>query len=83
MWLVSNIWYHRHQFYLNIVANAMAVFLILMVSILSDNVIKSIDEQLGNLGLNVTMLQMFSSDDVNDKWFEDFINEFDIETASV
>ena len=83
MWLVSNIWYHRRQFYLNIVANAMAVFLILMVSILSDNVIKSIDEQLGNLGLNVTMLQMFSSDEVNDKWFEDFINEFDIETASV
>ncbi|MBQ9036183.1 MAG: ABC transporter permease [Erysipelotrichaceae bacterium] len=83
MWLVSNIWYHRRQFYLNIVANAMAVFLILMVSILSDNVIRSIDEQLGNLGLNVTMLQVFSNEEVNDKWFEDFINEFDLETASV
>ena len=76
MWLVSNIWYHRRQFYLNIVANAMAVFLILMVSILSDNVIRSISEQLGSLGLEVTMLQVFDSEGISDSWFDDFVNEY-------
>lgn len=82
MWLVSNIWYHRRQFYLNIIANAMAVFLILMVSILSDNVIRSINEQLGSLGLDVTMLQVFSNDDLSDTWFDEFVTYHNIQTAS-
>ncbi len=82
MWLVSNIWFHRRQFDLNIIANSMAVFLILMVDILSDNVVKAIEQQIDSLGLNVTMLQVLNDEDLPDIWFDDFLKDFDLKLGS-
>ena len=80
MWLVRELLFHRKQHYLNVVATAMAVFLVLIVSVLSDSLTQGINEEIGSLGLDVTMLQVYG--EVNDYWFEDFCREFDIKKAT-
>ena len=80
MWLVRELLFHRKQHYLNVVANAMAVFLVLVVSVLSDSLTQGINEEIGSLGLDVTMLQVYG--EVNDYWFEDFCRELDIKKAT-
>ena len=80
MWVVRELWFHRRQYYLNVVANAMAVFLVLTVSILSDSLRQGISHEIGSLGLDVTMLQVYS--DVDELWFDDFCRQFGIEKAA-
>ncbi len=80
MWLVRELLFHRKQHYLNVIANAMAVFLVLIVSVLSDSLAQGISDEIRSLGLDVTMLQVYG--EVNDYWFDDFCSEFDITKAT-
>ncbi len=70
MWLVRELLFHRKQHYLNVVANAMAVFLVLIVSVLSDSLAQGISDEISSLGLDVTMLQVYG--EVNDYCVDDF-----------
>ena len=80
MWLARELWFHRRQYYLNVIANAMAVFLVLCVSILSDSLRNGISRELNSMGLDVTMLQVYA--DIDGLWFDEFCRVFEIEKAS-
>ena len=78
MWLVKELWFHRHQHSLSIIANAVAMFLVLLVSVACSNVTTMISEQLNELGLDVTMLQIYDNSLVEREWFEAFQQEYSI-----
>lgn len=83
MWLVKELWFHRKQHYLNIIANSVALFLVLIVNILSNTVLKSVDEQLASFGVDVNMIQIINPSTVKHEWFDEWVKESAIEEASV
>lgn len=82
MWLVKEIWYHRRQHGLNIIAITAAFVLVMTVSILSSSVIRQVSRQFDSLGLDVSMIQLLD-EEVPGGWFEQWCEENDIQCASV
>ena len=58
MWLRKEIWHHRKMHRLTVIATAMAVFLLMSVNILSDGLLKMIKAKTGDMGLDVSLLQV-------------------------
>lgn len=76
MWLLKEIYCHRREHYLNILATSVAVFLLLTVSIMCDSADAAITSRISDLGLDVTMLQV--TDAVDESWIKEFRKKFDI-----
>ncbi len=83
MWLVKEIWFHRKQHYLNILANSVAIFLVLIVNVLSNTIVSNVSKQISSLGLDVTMLQVFDGSQLSEGWFDSWCQSRGIKTASV
>ena len=80
MWLLKEIYCHRREHYLNILAASVAVFLLLTVSIMCDSADAVINSRVRDMGLDVTMLQ--TNDSVNETWIKQFTDRFDLACLS-
>ena len=70
MWLIKEIWYHRIHHYLTVAANAVAIFLVLIMNILSATLTENLADHLNSLGLDVSMLQMVDPSLLPPEWID-------------
>ena len=81
MWLFKEMWYHRKNHYISIIAISVAMFLVMTVSVISDGFIMEITEEINGLGTDVTVIETLGKDDGH--WFYELVEEKDIDCASV
>ena len=81
MWRLKEIYYHRKDHYLSILAVMTAIFLLLAVSIMCDSGEELLKRQVKELGLDVTMVQA-NNDSIPPQWQKDFIRKYGISDFS-
>ena len=79
MWLRKEIWHHRKMHRLTVIATAMAVFLLMSVNILSDGLLKMIKTKTGDMGLDVSLLQVRDEEMMNEYLLNDLVRKTEIE----
>ena len=78
MWLLKEIYYHRKEHYLSMLAQMTAVFLLLVVSVMCDSGEVLMKRQVDRLGLDVTLCQMGDVSAIPVSWEKDFIKRYGI-----
>lgn len=79
MFLIKHLYYQRYKHILTILANSVAVFLLLSVKTFSDYLIAELNEQLIDLAVNVETIQIIN-DDLNEQQINLFFEEKGINT---
>lgn len=74
MFLIKHLYYQRYKHILTILANSVAVFLLLSVKTFSDYLIAELNEQLIDLAVNVETIQIIN-DDLNEEQINLFFEE--------
>ena len=82
MWLLKEIYYHRREHYLTVLAHSTAVFLLLVVGMMCDSGEVLIRKQADSLGLDVTLCQIMDESGIPADWEKDFIKKYGISCFS-
>lgn len=78
MWLLKEIYYHRREHYLSMLAQTTAVFLLLMVSVMCDSGEALLKGQVSKLGLDVTLTQITDASALPVNWEREFVRRYGI-----
>ena len=83
MWFLKEFWYHRKLHGINMLSMTVAFFLVATVSILSEALTLSVEEEFSSLGLDVSSIQVLDNDRIQEGWFDRWKKEHGIREASV